>query len=68
MLGPGYLRVHRNWLISLGHVRSMERESGESVLLVGPSEPPLRVHVARDRAGAVRDRLLASAVGLRREG
>ncbi|MFO0574295.1 MAG: LytTR family DNA-binding domain-containing protein [Polyangia bacterium] len=68
VLGSSYLRVHRNWLVSLSHVQTMERESGEAVLLVGSNEPPLRVSVARDRASAVRERLLASAVGLRREG
>jgi two-component system, LytTR family, response regulator LytT len=67
VLGPSYLRVHRNWLVSANSVRSMEREGGDWVLAVGPSDPPLCVHVARDRAGQVRDRLLASAVGLRRE-
>lgn len=68
VLGPSYLRVHRNWLVSLRHVQTMERESGDAVLLVGPSDPPLRVQVARERAGEVRERLLASAVGLRRDG
>ncbi len=67
VLGPAYLRVHRNWLVSAAHVQSMERESGEFTLLVGPAQPPLRVQVAKDRAAAVRDRLLASAIGLRRE-
>jgi DNA-binding LytR/AlgR family response regulator len=67
VLGPAYLRVHRNWLVSMSSVRSMDRDGGDWVLMVGPSDPPLRVQVARDRAGAVRDRLLASAVGLRRD-
>lgn len=66
ILGPGYLRVHRNWLVSTAHVKAMERESGDFVLLVGPAQPPLRVQVARDRAPTVRDRLLTSAIGLRR--
>lgn len=68
VLGPSYLRVHRSWLVSLEHVRSFERDAGELVLLVGPGDTPLRVHVARDRAVMVRERLLASAVGLRRDG
>lgn len=68
VLGPSYLRVHRNWLVSLRHVQTMERENGDSVLIVGPSSPPLRVNVARDRAGEVRECLLSSAVGLRRDG
>ena len=65
VLGPTYLRVHRNWLVSAADVRAMERESGDLVLLVGPAQ--LRVQVARDRAATVRDRLLASAIGLRRD-
>lgn len=68
VLGPSYLRVHRSWLVSLAHVHAFERDAGEMILLVGPGESPLRVHVARDRAVTVRERLLASAVGLRRDG
>lgn len=68
VLGPTYIRVHRNWLVSLEHVRSMDRDGGDSVLLVGPTDPPLKIYLARDRAAAVRERLLASAVGLRRDG
>lgn len=67
VLGPGYLRVHRAWLVSLSHVRSIEREDGEAVLCVGPVDPPLRIAIARDRAVAVQKRLLASAVGLRKD-
>lgn len=65
VLGTDYLRVHRSWLVSLDHVRSMDRDGGDAVLLVGPEEPPLRVQVARDRSSAVRERLLSRAVGLR---
>lgn len=68
VLGPSYLRVHRNWLVSLRHVQTMERESGDAFLIVGPGNPPLRVSVARDRSSEVRERLLSSAVGLRRDG
>ena len=68
MLGPSYLRVHRNWLVSTSSVRSIERVDGEAVLLVGPNDPPLRVHVARDRAASVRERLLANSIGLRQDG
>lgn len=66
VLGPSYLRVHRNWLVSASSVRSMDRNEHDCLLVVGPSD--LRVPVARDRVSGVRDRLLASAVGLRREG
>ena len=68
MLAPCYLRVHRNWLVSTTSVRSMERVDGEAVLLVGPNDPPLRIHVARDRAANVRERLLTNAIGLRQDG
>ncbi|AKT41350.1 LytR/AlgR family response regulator transcription factor [Chondromyces crocatus] len=68
VLGPSFLRVHRNWLVSLTHVQAMDRQTGDWTLLVGPGDPPLRVQVARDRIATVRDRLLASAIGLRREG
>ncbi len=68
MLAPSFLRVHRNWLVSTTSVRSMERVDGEAVLLVGPNDPPLRIHVARDRAANVRERLLTNAIGLRQDG
>ncbi|MBX3227267.1 MAG: response regulator transcription factor [Labilithrix sp.] len=65
VLGAGYLRVHRSWLVSLDHVRSIERDGDAATLLVGHADPPIRVNVARDRTGAVRERLLSRAVGLR---
>jgi two-component system, LytTR family, response regulator LytT len=65
VLGASYLRVHRNWLVSTLSVKSMEREDSDWVLTVGDREHPLRIHVARDRATAIRERLLASAIGLR---
>jgi len=68
MLAPSFLRVHRNWLVSTTSVRSMERVDGEAVLLVGSNAPPLRIHVARDRAANVRERLLTNAIGLRQDG
>jgi DNA-binding LytR/AlgR family response regulator len=63
--GSELLRTHRNWLVNAAHVRELARESGEVELVVGASED-LRVPVARDRAQAVRDALLADAAGLRR--
>ena len=66
-LGSEFLRVHRQWLVHTTHVRAIENEDGETVVVVG-GEPPgeLRVPVARDRRGAVRDLLLHGATGLRR--
>lgn len=63
-LGPEFVRVHRNWLVPLGAVRTLERDSGESRLVLSGGD--LRVPVARDRVTAVRDALLSSAVGLRK--
>lgn len=63
-LGSEFVRVHRNWLVPLGAVRTLERDSGESRLVLTGGD--LRVPVARDRVTAVRDALLSSAVGLRR--
>ena len=56
-LAPRVVRVHRNWLVALAHVRRMER-GGE--LVVGPS---LKVPISRDRAALVREALLANALG-----
>lgn len=65
VLGDGWLRPHRGWLVALGAVRRIERDGGETTLIVGEEE--LAVPVARERATAVRDRLLAHSVGLRRD-
>ncbi|MBS2020155.1 MAG: response regulator transcription factor [Deltaproteobacteria bacterium] len=69
VLGDAFLRVHRNWLVSLGHVRQLERDDGEAVLVVGEPRAPrtIRIGIARDRVAAVRERLLSATVGLRRE-
>jgi two-component system, LytTR family, response regulator LytT len=66
-LGSDFLRVHRQWLVHTAHVRAIENEDGETVVIVG-NEPLLeiRVPVARERRGAVRDLLLHGATGLRR--
>ena len=65
-LGGAFLRVHRQWLVHIAHVRAIENEDGDTVVVVG-GEPPgeLRVPVARDRRSAVRDLLLDGATGLR---
>lgn len=65
-LGERVLRVHRQWLVQTEHVRALEREAGELSLFVGAAlGQGLRVPVARDRAVAVREALLATALGLR---
>jgi DNA-binding LytR/AlgR family response regulator len=67
--GRSLVRVHRNWLVNAARVVEFERASGEVTLLVGPAdgvEPKgLRVPVAKERAAAVREALLASARGVR---
>jgi DNA-binding LytR/AlgR family response regulator len=65
--GDQFLRVHRQWLVHTAHVRAIENENGESIVLVG-DEPDreIRVPIARARRGAIRDALLSNATGLRR--
>jgi DNA-binding LytR/AlgR family response regulator len=67
--GREFLRVHRNWLVSEEHILELERDSGESALLVG-SRPPgsgsMRVPIAKDRAANLRARLMHEGVGIRR--
>jgi DNA-binding LytR/AlgR family response regulator len=66
-LGSAFLRVHRQWLVHTAHVRAIENEDGDTVVAVGDKPScELRVPVARDRRGAVRDLLLNGATGLRR--
>jgi two-component system response regulator LytT len=67
--GREFLRVHRNWLVSEEHILELERESGESALLVGSRAPggsSVRVPVSRDRAANLRARLIEEGVGIRR--
>jgi DNA-binding LytR/AlgR family response regulator len=65
-LGGDFLRVHRQWLVNLTHVRALENDEGETVIVVGEPAVAVRVPVARDRRGTVRDLLLNGATGLRR--
>jgi DNA-binding LytR/AlgR family response regulator len=65
--GDRFLRVHRQWLVHAAHVRAIESEDGETVVVVG-DEPAseIRVPIARARRDGVRDLLLHGAAGLRR--
>lgn len=69
-IGRNLTRVHRSWLVNVPFIRELGRDGTESFLFVG--EGPrgegrgITVPVARERATAVRDMLLASATGLRR--
>lgn len=67
--GKRFLRVHRNWLVNTTHVRALDRDAGEAALIVGSgyeeTSAGIRVPVARDRALAVREQLLATCTGIR---
>ena len=67
-IGRAFLRVHRSWLVNADQVNELEGYGGDTELLVGSpatDEGGVRIPVARDRAPAVRDALLAWATGLR---
>jgi DNA-binding LytR/AlgR family response regulator len=67
--GRTLVRVHRNWLVNTTRVLELQRESGETTILLGLSgsdRPSMQVPVARDRAQDVRDLLMADAAGVRR--
>ena len=69
--GRAFLRVHRNWLVNAVHIKELEREGHETRLFVGEGLGDaggrgVHVPVARERAAAVRETLLANATGLRR--
>jgi DNA-binding LytR/AlgR family response regulator len=63
-------RVHRNWLVNPGRILELEREAGETSILVGSASGAksdgLRVPVAKERATEIRERLLVGATGVRR--
>lgn len=67
--GRTLLRVHRNWLVNPSRVVELDRDGGETSLWVGVSEGTdktgVRVPVAKERAAAVRDALLADTRGIR---
>ncbi len=69
-LGRTLARVHRNWLVNASYIRELERDGAETKVFVGPGfgddRRGVRVPVARERAQAVREMLLASATGVRR--
>jgi two-component system, LytTR family, response regulator LytT len=68
--GRAFVRVHRNWLVNAAHIKELERDGHETRLFVGAGVADtglgVRVPVARERASAVREMLLANATGLRR--
>jgi two-component system, LytTR family, response regulator LytT len=68
--GRTLTRVHRNWLVNAVHIRELDRDKSETSIFVcagiGPGQPGLKIPVARERAQAVREMLLANATGVRR--
>jgi DNA-binding LytR/AlgR family response regulator len=71
-LGAQFLRVHRNWLVSLTQVRELESVNGVMQLFAGGSltseatyRRGIEVPVARDRMKHVRQLLLADTFGVR---
>lgn len=64
------LRVHRQWLINLAHVRAIDSEQGDMTVLVGgdlsDQKSGIRIPVSRERRQQVRELLLAGATGIRR--
>jgi DNA-binding LytR/AlgR family response regulator len=68
--GRALMRVHRNWLVNVAHIKELERDGAETKLFVGAgigeASQGVKVPVSRDRAQALRETLLANATGLRR--
>jgi DNA-binding LytR/AlgR family response regulator len=69
-LGPGWLRVHRNWVVNQIHVRALDRDELGSTLVLGGAggneKGNLRVPIARDKVQMGRDALLDGTTGIRR--
>jgi len=68
--GRTLMRVHRNWLVNVAHIKELERDGSETRVFVGASigddSHGIHVPASRDRAQALRETLLANATGLRR--
>lgn len=54
---PGFLRVHRQWLVNVALVQGFERTKDNGFCLLPPGGPLDRVPVSRARVGAVREAL-----------
>jgi DNA-binding LytR/AlgR family response regulator len=69
-LGDRVVRVHRNWLATVEHIKELERETADTTLFVGESlgdtSSGVHVPVSRDRAQVVKDLLLDHSTGIRR--
>ncbi len=66
-VGGLFVRVHKSWLANLSLVKALRSAPGGTTLFIGTSlDQGIDVPVARDRARAVRETLLATAVGIRK--
>ncbi|MGD0677326.1 MAG: LytTR family DNA-binding domain-containing protein [Polyangiaceae bacterium] len=69
VLAGRVLRVHRNWLVELAHVKEMNRSADQTTLFVGEYDGAERrgieVPVAHGRERIVREALLDRCIGLR---
>jgi DNA-binding LytR/AlgR family response regulator len=69
LLGPSFLRVHRNWLVNAANVRELLSRRGmyslRVGLRVGDEDTCVTVPIARGRIALTKRRLLTGAVGIR---
>ncbi len=54
---PGFIRVHRQWLVNMALVQGFERTKDNGFCLLPPGGPLERVPVSRAKVAAVRDAL-----------
>ena len=54
---PGFIRVHRQWLVNIGQVQGFERTKDNGFCLLQPGGPLARVPVSRANVAAVREAL-----------
>ena len=55
--GHGFLRVHREYVVNLGRVRTLRRQDGATVLEMADTPGPVCVPVSRGRSARVRSLL-----------
>jgi two-component system, LytTR family, response regulator LytT len=65
-----FVRVHRNWLANIAHIRELQRDSGSCSVRISSGyradDVGIRVPVAKDRVQQLRDLLLGDSHGVRR--
>jgi DNA-binding LytR/AlgR family response regulator len=68
-LGADFLRIHRNWLVCVSKIHSLETDGRSHwAVIEDPRERPraaIRSPVSRELIRSVRARLLAGSIGLR---